>query len=81
MWRIDICEETGDACFINNVTKAKYYEPPKGYIMSEHQKEEWEYLKEICKEKVDNADNTVNISEWQEVPEEENYFQLHKVEE
>jgi len=34
--------------------------------MSEKQKEEWEYLKEICKEKLDlNADNTVNITEWQ----------------
>lgn len=63
------------------MTAAKYYEPPKGYVMSEHQREEWEYLKEICKEKVDNADNTVNISEWQEVPDEEDYFKVNKVEE
>lgn len=44
MWRIDICEETGDPCFINNVTQAKYYEPPRGYVMNEKQKEEWAYL-------------------------------------
>lgn len=34
MWKIDICEETGKACFINRISQAKVYEPPKGYIMS-----------------------------------------------
>jgi hypothetical protein len=29
----------------------KLYEPPKGYILSENQKEEWSYLLEICKDK------------------------------
>ena len=63
MWRIDICQQTGDPCFINNVTQVKYYEPPKGMIMTEKQKEEWDYLQQICKDKVDvNADNTVNIT-------------------
>ena len=38
MWRIDVCEETGDPCFINNITKVKFYEPPKGHIMTAKQK-------------------------------------------
>ncbi len=80
MWRIDICEQTGDPCFINNLTKVVRYEPPIGYVMSEKQKEQWQQLKEICKEKVDiNADNTVNISDWQEVPDEENYFKVNQI--
>ena len=53
MWKIDICEKTGEPCFINRVTKLVLYEPPKGYVLSEEQKEEWEYLKEICKDKVE----------------------------
>lgn len=38
MWKIDIDEATGDACFINRVTKAVLFEPPKGYVLSESQK-------------------------------------------
>jgi hypothetical protein len=38
MWKINVCEETGKACFINRITQAKVYEPPVGYIMSEEQK-------------------------------------------
>lgn len=80
MWKIDICEKTGEPCFINRVTKLVLYEPPKGYLLSEGQKEEWEYLKEICKNRVEeNPDATVNISQWEEVPEEENYFEVNRV--
>jgi hypothetical protein len=38
MWKIDICDKTGDACFINRITKLVLYEPPKGYVLSEEQK-------------------------------------------
>lgn len=35
MWKIDICEQTGEPCFINRITKLVLYEPPKGYVLSE----------------------------------------------
>lgn len=49
MWKIDICEDTGQPCFINKITKAKLYQPPKGHELTQDQKEEWEELLEICK--------------------------------
>lgn len=50
MWKIDICEETGKPCFINKVTKMKFFQPPKGYVLSEEQKEEWEEVQKICED-------------------------------
>ena len=70
MWKIDICEETGKPCFINRVTKAKLYEPPKGYVLSEEQQEEWEETIKICEEMPDpNLDEAGEVGMWEEVPE------------
>jgi hypothetical protein len=35
-------------------------------------------MQEICKDKVeDDPDKVVNISDWQEVPDEEDYFKMN----
>jgi hypothetical protein len=42
MWRIELCDETGKACFVNNVTGTKLYEKPIGFVLSESEQEKWD---------------------------------------